>query len=99
MSATAVAAAAAAQQRTAAATLMKQGIGAGVTGTVTAQTAVGKQTVTRTVSDTEMATLLKRQAIQQQAKAAAVAATAVSQVQVSIVFFLSLSFFFPAIEE
>lgn len=72
----------AAQQRAAAAaaaTLMKQGIAAG--GTV-AQTAVGKQTVTRTVSETEMAALIKRQALQQQAKAAA-AAAAVAQVQVS----------------
>lgn len=70
-------AAAAAQQR-AAATLMKQGIAAvGTAGAMTAQTAVGKPTMTRAMSDTEMA-LLKRQALQQQVKAAAVA-----QVQVS----------------
>ncbi|XP_023290809.1 helicase domino isoform X4 [Orussus abietinus] len=56
--------AAAAQQR---ATLMKQG----VAGTV-AQAGVGKQTVARTVSETEMAALIKRQAaLQQQAKAVA----------------------------
>ncbi|XP_066594642.1 helicase domino isoform X2 [Prorops nasuta] len=59
-----VAVSAAAQQRAA---LMKQGIAAG-----TAQTAVGKQTVARTVSETEMAALLKRQALQQQAKVAQV---------------------------
>lgn len=64
----------AAQQR--AATLMKQSIAAG--GTV-AQTAVGKQTVARTVSETEMAALIKRQALQQQAKAAAVAQVQVSE--------------------
>ncbi|EZA58517.1 Helicase domino [Ooceraea biroi] len=80
----AVSATAAQQQRAAAAaTLMKQGIAtAGTAGTVAAQTAAGvKQTVTRTVSDTEMAALIKRQALQQQAKAAA-AAAAVAQVQV-----------------
>ncbi|KAL6258452.1 hypothetical protein P5V15_010408 [Pogonomyrmex californicus] len=74
-------AAAAAQQRAAAATLMKQGIAAvGTAGTVAAQSAVSKPTMARTVSDTEMAALLKRQALQQQAKAAA--AAAVAQVQV-----------------
>lgn len=97
MSATAAAAAAAAQQRTAAATLMKQGIAAtGATGTVAAQAAVAKQTVTRTVSDPEMAALLKRQMLQQQAKAAAAAAAAVAQVQVSILLFFSLFFLLVA---
>ena len=56
--------AAAAQQR---ATLMKQNITAGTV----AQATVGKQTVARTVSETEMAALIKRQALQQQAKAVA----------------------------
>ncbi|XP_015599063.1 helicase domino isoform X2 [Cephus cinctus] len=57
--------AAAAQQR---AMLMKQGVTAGTV----AQAALGKQTVTRTVSETEMAALIKRQAaLQQQAKAVA----------------------------
>ncbi|XP_012528470.1 helicase domino isoform X8 [Monomorium pharaonis] len=81
VSATAAAAAAAqVQQRAAAATLMKQGIAAvGTAGTVTTQAAVSKPTMTRTMSDTEMAALLKRQ-VQQQAKAAA--AAAVAQVQV-----------------
>ncbi|XP_011862218.1 PREDICTED: helicase domino-like isoform X3 [Vollenhovia emeryi] len=77
----ATAAAAAAQQRAAATTLMKQGIATvGTAGAVSGQTAVGKPTMTRTMSDTEMAALLKRQALQQQAKAAA---AAVAQVQVS----------------
>lgn len=77
------AAAAAAQQRVAATTLMKQGIATvGTAGAVTGQAAVGKPTMTRTMSDTEMAALLKRQALQQQAKAAA--AAAVAQVQVSV---------------
>lgn len=77
------AAAAAAQQRAAGTTLMKQGIATvGTAGAVTGQAAVGKPTMTRTMSDTEMAALLKRQALQQQAKAAAVAA--VAQVQVSV---------------
>lgn len=70
----------AAQQRAATTTLMKQGI---ATASAVAPTAVGKQAVTRTVSDTEMAALIKRQALQQQAKAAAAAAAAVAQVQVS----------------
>ncbi|XP_076286564.1 domino helicase isoform X6 [Lasioglossum baleicum] len=60
----AVSAAAAAQQR---ATLMKQGIAAGTVG----QATVGKQTVARAVSETEMAALIKRQTLQQQAKAVA----------------------------
>lgn len=78
----AAAAAAAAQVQQRAATLMKQGIAAvGTAGAVTTQTAVGKPTMTRTMSDTEMAALLKRQ-VQQQAKAAA--AAAVAQVQVSV---------------
>jgi len=78
------AAAVAAQQRAATTTLMKQGIASvGTAGAVTGQTAVGKPTMTRTMSDTEMAALLKRQALQQQAKAAA-AAAAVAQVQVSV---------------
>ncbi|XP_014482898.1 PREDICTED: uncharacterized protein LOC106748666 [Dinoponera quadriceps] len=74
-----VAVSATAAQRAAAATLMKQGIAAA--GSV-AQTTVGKQTVTRTMSEAEMAALLKRQALQQQAKAAAAAAAAVAQVRV-----------------
>lgn len=66
----ATAAAVVAQQRATAATLMKQGIAtAGTAGTVTAQTTMGRQTVTRAVSDTEMAALIKRQTLQQQAKA------------------------------
>jgi len=80
----AVSATAAAQQRVAAAaTLVKQSIAA-ANNAVGAQSAGVKQTVTRTVSETEMAALIKRQALQQQAKAAAaVAAAAVTQVQVS----------------
>ena len=75
----ATAAAAAAAQR---ATLMKQGIGSvGTAGAATPQTAVGKPTMTRPMSETEIATaLLKRQAMQQQAKAAVAAAAAQGQV-------------------
>lgn len=74
----ATAAAAAQQRAAAAATLMKQGIGSVSTaGAATPQT--GKPTLTRTMSDTEMAALLKRQALQNQAK---VAAAAVGQVSV-----------------
>ncbi|KAG7202050.1 hypothetical protein KM043_004731 [Ampulex compressa] len=54
----------AAQQR---ATLMKQGLSAAAV----TQPGVAKQTVARTVSETEMAALIKRQALHQQAKAVA----------------------------
>lgn len=55
-------AAAVAQQRTA--TLMKQQA-VGAVGNVTAQSPIGKQPIARTVSESEMAALMKRQALQQ----------------------------------